>query len=72
MQCMQNLKNFYLEIEHLGRVNLLEGTHARKYKKNTFFFFFCSLIRTFAADFKGCLRVQAEMIPSNLIRIIPA
>jgi hypothetical protein len=50
----------------------LEGTHARKYKKNTFFFVFCSLIRTFAADFKGCLRVQAEMIPSNLIRIIPA
>jgi hypothetical protein len=33
---------------------------------------FCSLIRIFAADFKGCLRVQAEMIPSNLIRIIPA
>ena len=31
MQCMQNLKTFYLEIEHLGRVNLLEGTHAQKY-----------------------------------------
>ena len=26
----------------------------------------------FAADFKGCLRVQAEMIPSNLIQIILA
>jgi hypothetical protein len=27
---------------------------------------------TFAADFKGCLRVQAEMIPSNLIQIMLA
>jgi len=33
---------------------------------------FCSICTTFAADFKGCLRVQAEMIPSNLIQIILA
>jgi hypothetical protein len=49
-----------------------KGTHARKYKKIVIYFVFCSLIRTFAADFKGCLRVQAEMIPSNLIQIILA
>ena len=49
---------------------MLEGTHARKYKKIVIYFVFCSLIRTFAADFKGCLRVQAEMIPSNLIQIL--
>ena len=51
---------------------MLEGTHARKYKKIVIYFVFCSLIRTFAADFKGCLQVQAEMIPSNLIQIMLA
>ena len=49
-----------------------KGTHARQYKKIVIYFVFCSLIRTFAADFKGCLRVQAEMIPSNLIQMILA
>ena len=49
-----------------------KGTYARKYKKIVIYFVFCSLIRTFAADFKGCLRVQAEMIPSNLIQMILA
>jgi hypothetical protein len=43
-----------------------------KTKKNLIFFGFSEIFTTFAADFKGCLRVQAEMIPSNLIRIMPA
>ena len=34
----------------------------------TFHFFFVPL----QPNFKGCLRLRAEMIPSNLIRIMPA
>ena len=41
----------------------------KKMRKHLVSSFFCI---TFAADFKGCLLLQAEMIPSNLIRIIPA
>jgi hypothetical protein len=50
----------------------LEGITLGKTKKNLIFFGFSEIFTTFAADFKGCLRVQAEMIPSNLIQMMLA
>jgi len=54
------------------RLRLEDRLHLGKTKKTEFFLVFRSICTTFAADFKGCLLVQAEMIPSNLIRIMPA
>ena len=41
-------------------------------RKSGVFFFLCSFLRTFAADIQGVpVKWRAEMIPSNLIRVMP-
>jgi len=59
---------FYIPL----RLRLEDRLHLGKIKKTEFFLVFRSICTIFAPDFKGCPLVRAEMIPSHLIRIIPA